>query len=436
LLSGVCSVASLLPGGAAPALTAPTNLIPPSLSGTATQGETLTVTSGSWSGNPVPAVSRDWQRDGLSTGQSGPTYTLTAGDVGGTITVVETATNSQGSAQAISNAIGPIASSSTAPSLPILSTIAGYTPGTNPPDWDTEVDNYITYDSGTGSGSSLRIQWRFNGGAWTVEDWQGLSDAALAEGFSWPLLNAADFTSGGLFEVQAEHGMDVGLPTEQLSGWSVEWSDTLDAITGLVPTARFISSQNLNFGAGPATFTGVAIGGASKIAVFVRFAPNGAQSITGITANSGAIAFTKAAGSANTDSAQLWYADVAAGVTNLDLTVTLSGSTQMLAVAIMEIAGAALGAPVGTAFTQKVFKSGAFTAPIDGGLVIPTNGAATFLAMQNHSMTFTGATKDQESAAADSTGQFYALAHTDTTGTVTVSGSNSDFLSIAATWTP
>jgi hypothetical protein len=128
LLAGVCSIASLLPGGAAPALTAPTNLVPPSLSGTATQGETLTLTPGSWSGNPIPSVTRDWQRDGLSTGQTGLTYTLTAGDVGGTITVVETATNSQGTATATSNAIGPIASApppDVAPSFSVQPSISG-----------------------------------------------------------------------------------------------------------------------------------------------------------------------------------------------------------------------------------------------------------------------------------------------------------------------
>jgi hypothetical protein len=83
------------------------------LSGTATSGQTLTVTAGTWSATPTATLSYKWMRctqqiGSLTTskpaycteisGQESQTYTLTASDVGKYISVQETATNSAGTA--------------------------------------------------------------------------------------------------------------------------------------------------------------------------------------------------------------------------------------------------------------------------------------------------------------------------------------------------
>src|ERR1019366_4099083 len=80
----------------------PVNTAVPTITGNAVEGQTLTETHGSWSNSPT-GVSDQWQDcDSTGTictailGASGPTYTLTAKDIGSTIEVQETATNSFG----------------------------------------------------------------------------------------------------------------------------------------------------------------------------------------------------------------------------------------------------------------------------------------------------------------------------------------------------
>jgi subtilisin family serine protease len=81
----------------------PTNTVPPSISGTAQQGETLTVAHGSWTGEPT-SYSHQWLRCDEAGGNcqkifgaTAQTYVPIAGDVGHTLRVQETATNASGS---------------------------------------------------------------------------------------------------------------------------------------------------------------------------------------------------------------------------------------------------------------------------------------------------------------------------------------------------
>lgn len=88
----------------------PANTAAPVLSGTPTVGQTLTVTNGTWTGTPTPTIERAWLRDDVAiAGQTGTTYVLSEDDVGAEISVRVTGTNSAGSAQATSNAVGPVA---------------------------------------------------------------------------------------------------------------------------------------------------------------------------------------------------------------------------------------------------------------------------------------------------------------------------------------
>jgi hypothetical protein len=83
---------------------APSNTALPTITGTTTQGQTLSTSNGSWSGSPT-SYTYQWQDCTSTTCQniSGATtttstYTLQASDVGSTIDVTVTATNSGGSA--------------------------------------------------------------------------------------------------------------------------------------------------------------------------------------------------------------------------------------------------------------------------------------------------------------------------------------------------
>ena len=106
---------------------APQNTTAPAISGTATDGQTLTASPGSWTGTS-PSYADQWQRcDDSGTncqdiaGATSSRYTLGAGDVGSTIRVVVTAANAAGSVQAASQATGVVQAqapqNTTAPSI-------------------------------------------------------------------------------------------------------------------------------------------------------------------------------------------------------------------------------------------------------------------------------------------------------------------------------
>jgi hypothetical protein len=63
-------------------------------------GEILTATPASVTGNPAPAITWQWERSGSPiSGATNSTYLLVAADIGETLTVVQTATNSEGSGE-------------------------------------------------------------------------------------------------------------------------------------------------------------------------------------------------------------------------------------------------------------------------------------------------------------------------------------------------
>ncbi|MEA2315473.1 MAG: virginiamycin lyase, partial [Solirubrobacteraceae bacterium] len=95
---------------------------PPTITGTAQQGQTLTEVHGTWANSPT-SYAYQWQQcDNLGngclpiSGASGQTYVPAAGDVGHTLRVQETATNSSGSSE-------PATSEATATVLPPAPTV-------------------------------------------------------------------------------------------------------------------------------------------------------------------------------------------------------------------------------------------------------------------------------------------------------------------------
>lgn len=82
----------------------------PVISGSVDAGSTLTVTPGTYTGSPVPTVSRNWQRNGVNiSGATGLTYvTNLTTDVGANITCLETISNTGGTITSSSNTIVPV----------------------------------------------------------------------------------------------------------------------------------------------------------------------------------------------------------------------------------------------------------------------------------------------------------------------------------------
>ena len=117
-----CRVTGTNGGGSATATSAPRNVpavgpqntAPPAISGT----QRLTCNPGTWTGFPAPTLTIEWLRDGTVIA-TGPTYDLTAADLGHAITCRVTATNAAGSATATSDPVNPPAPQPTVVPTPI-----------------------------------------------------------------------------------------------------------------------------------------------------------------------------------------------------------------------------------------------------------------------------------------------------------------------------
>ena len=128
-------------GGSASATSAPSPVVveapaPPSItaaptvSGTALVGQTLTATMGTWAGHPAPSLAAQWQSCqaalcGDIAGAQGGTYVVGAADVGKTLRVLVTATNTSGAATAPSAQTQPVTASTS-----IRKTLGVDVPGT------------------------------------------------------------------------------------------------------------------------------------------------------------------------------------------------------------------------------------------------------------------------------------------------------------------
>jgi hypothetical protein len=148
------------PSGAsvATATAAPVNTAPPTISGTAQDGQTLTATSGSWTGTGTIKYAYQWQRcdtTGASctdiTGATASTRTLKSADVAFTLRVRVTASNSSGASSATSDATAVVQA------LPPANTAAPTITGT------LQDGQKLTASKGTWSGStplSYSYQWQ------------------------------------------------------------------------------------------------------------------------------------------------------------------------------------------------------------------------------------------------------------------------------------
>ena len=144
------------PGSGRAASGAPTNTAPPTILGTAQEGQTLTAGPGTWTGSPT-SYAYAWSQcdaNGKSctaiANATAATYTVAAADVGHTLEVTVTATNASGSAQATSKPTAVVVKTA-----PPSNTAAPVVTGT------LQLGSTLTVGNGTWNGSptSYAYSW-------------------------------------------------------------------------------------------------------------------------------------------------------------------------------------------------------------------------------------------------------------------------------------
>lgn len=269
--------------------------------------------------------------------------------------------------------------------------------GGNPLAWSTAYTNLVPDAS-----DYVNLRYRENGGAWITETPVLVTSAWVAtyvvDGtrHPWPLYDADTFPASTLVEVQGgvTRGADATV-------WSNIVGDTMAAAPRVTAVHRQSAILDLAYGTGPGTMSGVIIEAGDKVVIHVHGKFNDVpQTITAVTANSGAITFTQIGTptAAANDRVYTFYADTA-GVTSLNLSIAVGGSTQVMAVHVHSVQGAAAG--TATASHHEVRN---ITNPdpidLDGGLSVPANGVA-LLAVTNYAspslpLDWTGATENAD----------------------------------------
>ncbi len=161
----------------------PVNEVSPSITGTTTEGSTLTGSDGTWTLSPV--LTRQWLRNGSPIGgATAGTYLLVSADVGATISFRVTA---NGTVVATSASVGPVAA---LPDSPPVMSVAPTAVGQPIVGFDAFVDNTGTYVP-----PATSFTYRLYNGASPVSldafdatfDFHQFQDSEAGDSFKWQL---------------------------------------------------------------------------------------------------------------------------------------------------------------------------------------------------------------------------------------------------------
>lgn len=183
--------ALLLPlGGAARPQAAPVNTSPPTITGSATKGQTLVAGTGSWTGTAPISFAFEWRRCDSAganctaiSSATNTTYVLVNADVGARIRVLVSASNAEGSGSALSEATSVVADDGGAPKNTGEPALSG-TP---------TVGQRLTGTAGTWTGTqpiTFAYQWVRCGSDGGAPDGSNCLNIAGATGTTYVLVSA------------------------------------------------------------------------------------------------------------------------------------------------------------------------------------------------------------------------------------------------------
>lgn len=263
----------------AAAQAAPTNNTPPSISGTAQVGKTLTLAQGTWTDAAGAAITvTDVWEDCVGgactaiTGATGSSYTLASTDVGATIEVVETATTTtDGSASVTSAATGAVL-----PAAPTIGTPGPTISGT------PDVGQTLTASTGTWNNTptSYTYQW---------ESCSGATCSAVGSNSSTYTVSTADVGHTIEVEVTASNAGGSSTPATSAATAAVT---ALAPVISVAPTITGTAQQGQTLTAGTGTWTNTPVSYAYQWESCTVATPSTCTAITGATAATYVIAAT------------------------------------------------------------------------------------------------------------------------------------------------
>jgi len=311
------------------------------------------------------------------------------------------------------------------------------TSGDNPMRWSGSYADMIP-DS-----DYITMRWRVNGGAWnrdtdhlfTSDDFWDSEDGVAA--FAWPLFAAATFPGGALVEVQ--EGV---LRSPDPIVWGNIVSDTMAAAVSR--EHKRSAEIAIGFGGGAGTLPGgsITFSALDKVVLHLSIlSTTNPGTVTGVTANGGALAFTKIGESdaAYYRKAHAYRLDLPVGTTILtDISVaTTIAAAFNIVMHVEAIRGSTAGAPAASYFEKRT-SAAPGAQDVDGALAVAANGQMLVSVgnFGNAAGTWTGATQDGEVVDAG-TSVASAIAAQTTAGDVIYSNAITADLSIAVTkWNP
>ena len=214
-------------------IAAPVNTVAPVVSGTTTEGQTLSVTNGTWNNTPS-SYAYQWKRGGVAiSGATSSTYVLVTADVGATISCDVTAANAGGSTPQGSNSVGPIS----AASVPVpVNTAAPVISGT------PTVGQTLSTTNGTWTNSPTGYAYQWKRGGVSIS---GATDSTYA-------LVSRDIGANITCVITASNAGGAGTPATSnsigpvVAGGGGYDTDADAYITGYTPSATTTFKDALN----------------------------------------------------------------------------------------------------------------------------------------------------------------------------------------------
>jgi len=219
----------------------PLNTVAPLVTGTATVGQTLSTTNGTWTGTPTIIFTYQWQRNGdnISSATSS-TYILVDADAENPIRCVVTGTNSAGTNLANSNATSNV--SPIAPGAPTIGTATAITTSAT-----------VTFTAPVNNGGSTILSYT------ATSSPGGLTGTVTQSSSGNITVTGLTIDTSYTFTVTATNIMGTGSPSAAsniITAYSVPSNTVAPAVSGTTTVGQTLSTNNGTWiGTSPITYT-------------------------------------------------------------------------------------------------------------------------------------------------------------------------------------